>query len=83
MACGTPIIVYNCTANPETVNQEFSYIVDKNNIDDIVKCINEINKKGKEFYSDKCIEWVRKNYRKKDMFNLYIDLYYKILNSEK
>ena len=83
MACGTPIIVYNCTASPETVNQEFSYIVDKNNINDILKCINEINKKGKQFYSDKCIDWVRKNYRKKDMFNLYIDLYYKILNVEK
>lgn len=83
MACGTPVIVYDCTANPETVNKDFSYVVDKNDIAGVVECIYDINKKGKEFYSNRCIEWVQKNYRDKDIFNLYIELYYKILNWEK
>ena len=74
-ACGTPGIVYNCTASPELVTPETGFIVEKGDFVGLLNAINEIKSKGKEFYSEKCRERAVKVYDKNLRFRQYIDLF--------
>lgn len=62
MACGTPVIVFNSTALPELVKNNCGYIVEKNNLDEIIFKIEEIAQKGKKYYSDFCIVNVKSRF---------------------
>ncbi len=75
MACGTPVIVYNCTASPELVDEGCGYIVDKGNVEEIEIKIKQIQEKTKEYYSENCINRVNKFYNKVDIFRKTIDFY--------
>lgn len=43
MACGTPAVVYNCTALPEVVSEDSGRIVEANNIKQVWKVIQEMS----------------------------------------
>lgn len=81
MACGTPAIVYNVTAVPELITPQTGLIVDNvGDIDGLVAAINEVRKKGKEFYSAACRKHAEENFDKDKCFAKYIDLYNEILS---
>lgn len=44
-------------------------------LDSVIKVINEVRSKGKEYYSDKCRERAVSCFNKDDRFMDYIDLY--------
>jgi putative colanic acid biosynthesis glycosyltransferase len=79
-ACGTPGIVYNCTASPELITDQTGLIVEQGNIDKLLKAIKQIKQNGKQYYSDACVERAQKFYRKEDRYQEYIDLYESMLN---
>ncbi len=81
-ACGTPSIVYNCTASPELITKETGLVVEKNNIIDLKNAIFEIISKGKDHYSSACRERAINYYNKDDRYEEYIQLYNKILNQQ-
>lgn len=81
-ACGTPGIVYNCTASPELITKETGLVVEKNNITDLKNAIFQIISKGKNHYSSACRERAVNYYNKEDRYNEYIQLYNKILNQQ-
>lgn len=64
MACGTPAIVYNSTANPELIGENCGYVVEPFNTDYIIEKIDLIKKNGKKAYSHFCVEHVKKNFNK-------------------
>lgn len=80
LACGTPVITYRTGGSPESVIPETGIVVDKGNIDDLVKAIETICSKGKKHYTTACRERAVSLYNKDDRFNEYIKLYKTLLN---
>ena len=74
-ACGTPGIVYNCTASPELISEKTGIIIEPGNMDQLIKAILEIREKGKDYYSKSCRERALNLFNAKDRFNDYVDLY--------
>lgn len=58
LACGTPLIVNNATANTE-IPGECGYIVNNSDLESVVKAVLEIRNKGKLYYQKKCVERAR------------------------
>jgi putative colanic acid biosynthesis glycosyltransferase len=82
LACGTPVITYNTGGSPETIDKETGVIVDKGNIDGIVKAIGEIEIMGKAYYTAKCQERAITYFNKDDRNLDYIKLYEEILEGK-
>ena len=78
-ACGTPTIVYNITASPELVSANTGFIVEPGDIDSVKKRILDIKIKGRSFFSNHCIKRANEFFDMEKNFNLYVDLYKKIL----
>ena len=79
LACGTPIIAHRSTANPELVGDGCGYIIESNEINEIVNAISKVYKKGKEFYSEDCIAFSKANFNKDDRISDYISIYKDII----
>ena len=82
LACGTPALVYNATACPEVVSEDTGFIVQKGDLDSVIKVINEVREKGKGFYSAKCRERAVSCFNKDDRFKEYIDLFTNLINKK-
>lgn len=79
MACGTPAIVYDCTALPEVISEESGKIVEANNVELVWWAIQEMKKKK---FSSEIIVENAKNYEKNKQYKKYLGLYEKIINKE-
>lgn len=79
LACGTPVVVINSTANPELVGDRCGYIVDKDSMGKILEYILHIKKNGKKYYSKHCIEFAKNNFNIEDRLHDYVELYKKII----
>ena len=75
LACGTPAIVLNSTANPELVGEGCGYILNNYDVIEILKYLKEIKRKNKLFYKKECIEFAKDNFSKNDMISEHIELY--------
>lgn len=78
-ACGTPGIVYNCTASPELITASTGFVVDKGDIQSLVKAIQIIKSKGKSSYSLACRNYAERFYDKNNRYMEYIKLYKSLL----
>lgn len=78
LACGTPVITINSTANPELIGECCGYVVENNNVEDVFKHICCVQKKGKIYYSKYCIAQAKKSFRKNDRIEDYVSLYKKL-----
>ena len=78
-ACGTPSIVYNCTASPELVTPETGLIVEPGDISGVAKAVEIILNRGKDSYSRACRQRALDYYNKDARFADYIILYNKII----
>lgn len=80
MACGTPSIVYNCTASPELIGDKTGYVVQKGDLDGVKQKMNEILKNGKNYYSHSCRERAEQMFNQFTQYKEYIHLYRSILD---
>ncbi len=81
MACGTPAIVYDNTAQPELISPETGKVVPTGDVDAVLSAIEELCSKPKESYSTAC----RKHsleYDEKVSYQKYLDIYSAILNKQ-
>lgn len=81
MACGTPAIVYDNTAQPELITPETGKVVPTGDVDVVLSAIEEVCSKPKESYSAAC----RKHslaYDEKVSYQKYLDIYSAILNKQ-
>lgn len=81
-ACGTPAIVYNCTASPELVTEETGIIVEPGDVDAVVMAIRELLSKGKERYSLACIAHAKQKFNKENKFTEYLNLYDELISKK-
>lgn len=80
LACGTPVLTYNTGGSPEIIDKKTGIIIDKYDINQMAKEINNqyINY---TFRTTDCIERSKK-YSKEIMLKKYSDLYKKVLEYE-
>ena len=78
-ACGTPSIVYNCTASPELITPETGFIIPKGNIVALQAAISTIKTRGKAYYTQACRLRAEQYYNKNDRYAEYITLYEQLI----
>lgn len=78
MACGTPAIVYNNTAQPELITSETGKVVTTGNINAVLLAIEEVCSKPKESYSSACRNHSLE-YDEKVIYQKYLEIYSTIL----
>ena len=76
MACGTPVVVMNATANPELVNERCGCVVEVGNIEQLLNAIYSLKKDENTVRG--CIARAA-DYEKKKQYQKYIQLYKDIL----
>lgn len=76
--CGTPTIVFDATACPEVVG-DAGFVVPPHNVQAMLERVCEIDKNGRDFYSQRCIEYVKKNFDYHNNVNMYLDVYKSIM----
>jgi len=81
LACGTPVITYNVGGSPEAVDEMTGIVLEKGNINQLVKAIMQIKQKGKNFYSEACVKRAQRLYKKEDRFKEYIELYEELIKA--
>lgn len=82
-ACGTPGIVYDCTASPELVTEETGCIVNAGDVEGVKEAINIIFSRGEITYMEACRSRAMIKYDKDVNYNNYLKLYDEILSSRK
>lgn len=82
MACGTPAIVYNNTAQPELVTEGTGYIVSSGDIDEVYSKIMLIKKHGKQKYAAACRKRAEDNFNHLDKQKQYYSLYQTVTQQE-
>jgi glycosyltransferase involved in cell wall biosynthesis len=80
-ACGTPAIVYNATACPETVSANTGLVVNPGNIDELKAAIQTVESNGKEHYTNAALDWVDVNFNSVKQYSKYFALYEQLLNN--
>ena len=80
ISCGTPCLTYCTGGSPESVTPETGFVVPQGDIESVIKCIDTVQKKGKETYSTACRNYALAHFRQEDRFQEYIDLYKQILH---
>lgn len=78
LACGTPVIANNNTAQPEVVG-DCGYVISNNSKEECFASIRKIMEQGKNSYSKKCVERARALFAKDDRLNDYLNLFKQIL----
>ncbi len=76
LSCGTPVIVSNTTASPELVDKTCGRIVEKNDYEGLKRAITEL--KEQNLPGEACLRRAEL-FDKEKNYQLYIDLYEKIL----
>jgi glycosyltransferase involved in cell wall biosynthesis len=79
LACGTPAIVYNATACPEIICSKTGIVVEKNDINGLLRAINEIRFNGKDKYSLNCRQRAIEKFDKKRLLNEYFGLFEELI----
>ena len=82
MACGTPAIVYDNTAQPELITEETGKVVPTGDIESLVKAIEEVCSKPKESYVDACRKHALQ-YDESLTYQKYLDIYEAVINNSK
>lgn len=75
LACGVPVITFNTGGSPECIFENCGYIVEKENLNNLLEKIETIKAKGKSSYSKFCINTANERYDKNSRFSEYIKLY--------
>ena len=82
MACGTPAIVYNNTAQPELITDETGFVVNDGDINEVYRCINRIDKKGRCFYRRTCRDRAELYLDKNRCYKKYLELYEDLIHEK-
>lgn len=79
LACGIPLITFNTGGSVEPITDETGFVVEKGDLQGILKCISLIRKNKKSEFSEKCVMSAKESYDKNDRFKEYISLYMDLL----
>ena len=75
LACGTPAVVYDSTANPELVRSGCGYVVDCGDIPQVLSRVSRIAAEGKREYSERCRWFAKMHFEKESLIDEHVALY--------
>lgn len=75
LACGTPAIVYDSTANPELVDETCGFVEKPGDVSSVYGDICEIAEKGRMYYSEFCRRRVRDKFLMQRQLEKTMELY--------
>ncbi len=79
LMCGTPLVCFNTTANPELVGDGCGLVCETESVSDFKDLVMQILENGKENYFENCIKFANENFIIEDSFKKYVTLYEKLL----
>lgn len=78
LACGTPVITNNKTANPELVNSSCGIVLENTTKQNIRQALDEVLSRGKQYYSNSCVAHATQNFNKEKCVQEYLRTYLKL-----
>lgn len=81
-ACGTPVITYSNTGVKETVDGKCGFAVDNGNPKEMWTVLVDVLSKGKMYFKEDCISWVRQSFNKGRNYMKYIELYKRLIENK-
>lgn len=75
LACGTPAVVYDSTANPELIRSGCGYVVDRGDLFQVLSRISRIVSEGKQQYSERCRWFAESQFDKESLIDEHVALY--------
>ncbi|GAB3203721.1 glycosyltransferase involved in cell wall biosynthesis [Pontibacter aydingkolensis] len=79
LSCGTPVVTYNTGGSPEAIDHKTGFVVERGDVEGMWLAIQQIEKKGRDFYMDICRKRALKYFNKEDRYQEYINLYQSLL----
>lgn len=79
LACGTPAVCFNSTANPELVGNGCGAVAAVGDTEEMMCEIRKILANGKEKYSYACINFAKENFDKNKNLEQYVSLFQNLL----
>lgn len=80
LMCGTPVIAFNSTANPEIVGPGCGYVLETFDIQKLLSYLEEIRENTKNKYIDDCVQFAKSNFGRERNTLQYLELYQEIQN---
>jgi glycosyltransferase involved in cell wall biosynthesis len=78
LACGTPIVCFDSTANKEMVGDNSGKTVAPNDLDGIIDAVEKICKKDKQEYMKRCRQFAATHFDKEKNIVSYLQLFEKL-----
>ena len=82
LSCGTPVVCFDSTANPELVGEGCGAVVKVGNVENMLGEIRGILKNGKDDYQTACRRFAKKSFKKESNLDQYMTLFEKLLNGK-
>ena len=79
LACGTPIVCFNSTANPELVGEGCGFVVESKNVDEMLLKIRNILNNDKNKYLSVCRNFAVNSFEKDKNLQEYLNLFTDLL----
>ena len=80
LSCGTPVVCFNSTANPELVGEACGAVAEVGNLEDMLLKIRQILSANKQKYSQECRKFAKLSFDKQKNLEEYEALCKKLLN---
>lgn len=78
LACGTPAICFNSSANPELIGEGCGAVVSLHDADGMLCEARKIFSRGKEAYSARCRAFVEERFNTEKIFSQYMEIFEKL-----
>lgn len=82
ISCGTPVITYRTGGSTEAISPETGFIVEQGDVDGLLRCVQKIKTKGKDYYSDNCRRRALSLFDKHDRYEEYLELYSSLIQKK-
>ena len=81
LACGTPVITYNTGGSPEAIDESTGLVVEKGNVNGILRAIHELEQRNKEQFSAACRKRAELFYDRKTRYLDYLNIYQRMVGA--
>lgn len=75
LACGTPAIVYDSTANPEVIGDGCGYVVAQGDLAQVIDRIGVVRDNSKDTYSARCCQFAHETFSMADRIEDHLSVY--------
>ena len=79
LACGTPVIALNSTANPELVGENCGYVLENTDLETIINALKRIKEHGKDHFSPFCTAYAKEQFNMEDRISDTLKLYQRLI----